>query len=71
MVRSEPLLTVALLVMAASCNRNPDDDRTKAAAARRSAHEQSDKAHNETMDLAGAPWNEAGSPDSENKGESP
>jgi hypothetical protein len=63
MVHSRPLLTVALLVMAASCNRNPGDDRTKTAAAQRSAHEPSDKVHNETMDLAGAPRNEDGSPD--------
>jgi len=63
MVRTESLLIVALLVVAASCNLNPDDDRTRSAAARRSAHEQSDKTHNETMDLAGAPRSEAGSPD--------
>lgn len=63
MVRSEPLLTVALLVVAASCGRHPDEDRARTVAAQRSAHQQSDQAHNEAMDLAGAPRNEAGAPD--------
>ena len=63
MVRSGPLLTIALLVMSASCNRHPDDDRAKTAAAQRASHEQSDKARNEAMDLAGARRSEAGSPD--------
>jgi hypothetical protein len=38
MVRSEPLLTIALLVMSASCNRHPDDDRARTAAAQRENH---------------------------------
>lgn len=72
MVRSEPLLTVALLVIATSCSRNPDDDRTKTAAAQLSAQQQSDKTRNEAMDMAGAPRNEAGAPRRPKKdGESP
>ena len=79
MVRSEARLTVALLLLAASCNllaascnRHPDEDRAKTAAAQRSAHERSDLARNETMDMAGAPRNEAGAPHGPRKeGESP
>lgn len=73
MTRSERLLSiVSFLFMAASCSRRPDEDRARTAAAQRSAHEQNEKAHNDTMDLAGAPRNEAGSPDRpRKKGESP
>lgn len=72
MVRSEPVLIVALLVIAASCSRHPDEDRAKTVATQRSAQQQRDKARNETMDKAGAPRNEAGAPDRPRKeGDSP
>ena len=64
MTRSERLLLLfPFLFVAAGCNGRPDQDRARTVAAQRSAHEQNEKAHNETMDLAGAPRNEAGSPD--------
>lgn len=72
MVRSEALVTVALVLTASSCNRPPDEDRAKAAAARRSSDEQSDESHNEAMDKAGAPRSDAGARDRPRKeGESP
>lgn len=59
MVRPVPLVTIALLLAAASCNRRADEDRAKTAAVQRSVREPSDEAHNDTMDKAGAPQNDA------------
>lgn len=63
MVRSEELLTVALLVMAASCSRRIEHERATTAATRNLVNELSNKSRNEKMDMAGAARDEAGAPD--------
>ena len=63
MVRSERLMSVALLVLAASCNRRTEIDRATTTATRDSTQELSNKSRNEKMDMAGAVRDEAGAPD--------
>ena len=61
MVRLKLLAIVAFALLAASCERQPDEVRAKTAALRPSVSARSDKAHAE-IDMAGAPPNEAGTP---------
>jgi hypothetical protein len=49
---------VALLLAATSCSGRIQADRGNTSAARRAAHDETAKTHNEAMDKAGAPENE-------------